>query len=256
MKQVALFGAMYFELKPLLRRLKIVREIREKEFHLFESRWRGLRLYVVRTGVGKKNAERAARRMLEIATPSVGISFGLCGAVAHDLKVGQTVLSTEVLDLEAGKRFNFGDCFGASPLAMTGYNLSLRGGRRPPWQSPQSLIVTSDKVLGRDEKEKLLREISDARVCDMESSALAAVFSEKKIPFAALRTVSDRWDAEFPPPEILIQTNIWRQLKMLMVHYQYKFPVEFLRFLKLGLNCRRATQKNAREVLKFISFFC
>lgn len=108
---VALFGAMYFELKPLLRRLEILREVKEKEAHLFEARWRGFPVWVARTGVGKKRAEAAARRLLEETMPALGISIGLCGAIDKNLSVGQTVFSTDVLDWERGDRF--------ASLAMT-----------------------------------------------------------------------------------------------------------------------------------------
>lgn len=224
---IVLFGAMYFELKPLLRKLHVIHEWREKETHLFEARYRDLPVWVVRTGVGKKKAEMAARQLLQKVSPKLGLSVGLCGAIDPSLQVGQTILSR----------------------TLPGFNHS----KLTKWVSGR--IVSVDQVLGPDEKQKIRSQISDALACDMESSALASVFQERQIPFAVLRTVSDRLDAELPPNEILIQKNIVKQIRMLVAHYQWRFPRQFFHLLRLGRDCRRAAQFNSKEVLKFLTFF-
>lgn len=232
---VIVFGAMVFEIKPLLRRLQILREENGKEGHLFEARLGRQPVWVVRCGVGKKNAERAALWVLGKTTPRLVLSAGICGAVAPSIKVGDTVLSIENVDGAKGERWR-------SSFSQV-----------ENWA--HGLLVTVEEAAGRSGKESLQRVLPEAVVCDMETSALAKICAERKIPWAALRTVSDSRNAELPPDEILVQRNLWRQLKMLFVHYQFHFPAEFFRLLKLGWNCRYAAKKNAQAVLKFLSFF-
>jgi len=235
MKSIAIFGAMYFELKPLLRQLKIQKEWKEKETHIFEASWKDLSLYIVRTGVGKKNAQRGARRLLEKVTPELGLSIGLCGGVSKSVKVGQTIISTQMIDLSSGEQFNF--------------SVDL------PKNFTSAQLASSHQILGPEEKEKVRTQYPEVQVCDMETSGLAAVLSEKGIPCVSIRTVSDPWDWQFPPQEILLQKNHWLQLKMLYRFSRFRFPVEFCRLLKLGWRSHRAAKKNSKKTLKIISEF-
>jgi len=226
---------MYFELKPLLRQLKIQKEWKEKETHIFEASWKDLSLYIVRTGVGKKNAQRGARRLLEKVTPELGLSIGLCGGVSKSVKVGQTVLSSQVIDLTSGQRFKSKAEF--------------------PTKFTSAFLVSSDRILGPQEKENVRAQYPEAQVCDMETSGLASMLSESGVPCVSIRTVSEPWDWKFPPQEILLQKNRWLQLKMLYRFSKSRIPFELCRLLKLGWNSHRAAKKNSKKTLKFLSEF-
>jgi len=235
MKSIAIFGAMYFELKPLLRQLTIQKEWKEKETHIFEASWKKLSIYIVRTGVGKKNAQKGARRLLEKVTPQLGLSIGLCGGVSKSVKVGQTFFSCDVIDLTSGEKFQ-------SKLDF-------------PIKENSGILGTGDRILGPEEKEKVRTQYPEVQICDMETSGLASVLLEREVPCISIRTVSEPWDWQFPPQEILLQKNRWIQLKMLYRYSRFRFPVEFCRLLKLGWRSHLAARKSSQQTLKIISEF-
>lgn len=169
MKPIALFGATYLELKPLLKEFEIRSEWKEKETHLFEAVWKEIPLWVVRSGVGKKKAEKACAHLLKKTSLCLGVSVGLCGALSPKLEVGETLLGAEVLDLESGETF-----------------------RSKPWPQKtweESLFVTSKDALGPKQKRKVHSLYPEAQVCDMETSAIAALLQKKDIPWIVLRSV-------------------------------------------------------------------
>lgn len=234
MKSLAVIGAMYFELKPLLRHLDVTHQWKEKETHIFQTQWKEQTIYVVRTGIGKKKAEKGICSLLEKVSPSLVLSTGLCGAIAKTLKVGETFLSEQILDLESGERY------------------AAKAFSQGDW--PTGQLVTSNHVLGPEQKEKVLAKYPEAKICDMETSGLANILEKRGIPFISLRTVLDPWDWEFPPEEILMQKNRWRQMKMLYRNGPSRFPVEFFRLLQLGWHAQKGAKTNTKNILRIFSF--
>ncbi len=232
---IALFGATYFELKPLLRRLTVQEKWRRQEIHIYRATYKGLSVYVVRTGVGKKQAEKGGRQLLKQVKPDLALSVGLCGAIDPKLKIGETLLGSAVLDLVTQQKIS---------LALF-----------PKLNHPCGLFVTADVVLGPSEKKAVQKEKPDALACDMESSALASVFAAEKIPFAVMRTVSDCWDHEFLPEKILLEKNVRRQMQLLWAHAKWRFPVELWRLLRLGWHARKAVQSNTKNIYFFVDTF-
>lgn len=228
---IALFGATYFELKPLLRRLTIEEKSRHQETHIYRATWQRLTLYVVRTGVGKKKAEKGARQLLKQVKPDWALSVGLCGAIDPKLHIGETLFADAVLDIATKQKM---------PLTFL-----------PAHNHPRGLFITADAVLGPREKKAIQKENPEALACDMESSALASLFAAEKIPFAVMRTVSDRWDHEFLPEKILLEKNVWRQMQLLCAHSKWRFPVALWQLLRLGWHAHRAVLANTKNIFHF-----
>lgn len=230
MKTVAVFGAMYFELKPLLRRCRILQEWKKKQTHIFQAVFKDTSIYIVRTGVGVKNADKGGRRLLEIIRPECGLSVGLCGALTPETKVSETLSTCQVVDIESKRKIS-------SNQVLFGFS-----------QAP--LILTGNRIFDKNDKKEVLLSYPEAKGCDMESAAIATVFDENNLPFAAIRTVSDPWDWEFPPEEILMEQNRWRMIQKLWAHSPRKFLREFFRLIWMGWWAKKAVKKNIRFLLK------
>lgn len=97
MKRTAVIFALYWELRPLARRLGV---------NFFESlspvvSTEGGDMVLARSGVGAERAERSAENIIKNFRPELIISAGFCGALVQDLKIGDVIVS----DLKDRKLF-------------------------------------------------------------------------------------------------------------------------------------------------------
>ena len=119
--------------------------------------------------------EQGARRVL---------SIGICGALSPTLEVGDCVVATEVVT--EGERFVSHGPWVADLLDSI------------PSAIPASLAGT-DTILSNSADKKRLYETTNAAVADMESHIAARVADECRLPFAAVRVVSDSAARALPP---------------------------------------------------------
>jgi hypothetical protein len=131
---------------------------------------------VERSGMGYRSAAAAAERILR-RRPALLVSTGFCGALAPDLRAGDVVVATEVLDVASGER-----------LPVSAEATAAVPGRR-------GVIATSPHPL-TDPASR--RDVPGAAV-DMESAALARAAAAAGVPFAAVRAVSDAVGDRVPP---------------------------------------------------------
>jgi adenosylhomocysteine nucleosidase len=115
--------------------------------------------------------------------PSALVSFGLCGALAPELEVGQLVMATAVVTPD-----------GELPADET------LSGRLADRLGPlvRGLFVGSDVIVPDPPRKSALRRSSGAIATDMESHLAAQAAARAGVPFAALRAVSDRADEALP----------------------------------------------------------
>ncbi len=132
-------------------------------------------------GVGKVAAAHGAMAMLAAGARGL-LMVGTGGAISRDLKVG---------DLVHGSGFVQAD-------------LAVREGRETPpyaawssaWQNlapgREGLILSADRpVMGLRARSRLRKAYSGTLLADMEAAAIAAVCLRAKVPFAALKVVTD-----------------------------------------------------------------
>lgn len=111
--------------------------------------------------------------------PAALLSFGLCGALDPRLGVGDMVLGASVTTADG--------CFAADPtwtreLAEAVPNARLTG------------IAASDEIMATPADKAALHARTGAGAVDMESHLVAAAAARLGVPFAVLRSVSDRAD--------------------------------------------------------------
>jgi len=115
--------------------------------------------------------------------PAGVVSFGLCGALAPELGVGQLAIATAVLT--PGGEF------------ATDQALSDRLAAR--LQSvARGLFAGSDVIVPDPPSKSALRQRSGAIATDMESHLAARAAARAGVPFAVLRAISDRADEALP----------------------------------------------------------
>jgi 4-hydroxy-3-methylbut-2-enyl diphosphate reductase len=141
---------------------------------------------VLRTGMGPDRARIAAARALAHKAPALAVA-GLCAGVDPDLRAGDVLCATELLD-EAGSRTSVP---GSSLLAAALRRRGLRVHLGP--------LASTDRILGPVERS---RHAGSALAVDMESALLATGANGR--PLAVVRVVADAAGRHLADPRMAV----------------------------------------------------
>src|SRR5689334_12934883 len=102
-----------FELEPFANLLTGLRKLKWPIDYAFEGIWEGRRVMLAANGAGPKLATQAVEVAIRAVTAAElsssrlesVVSTGCCGALLPNLREGQIVVGTEVLDAEARETF-------------------------------------------------------------------------------------------------------------------------------------------------------
>ena len=184
----------------------------------------GREVVMVLSGIGKVAAACTATSLITEFACGALLFTGTAGSLDGNVKVGDIVVATDLLqhDLDASPLFPRFEVpltgksrFKADPhwaahlldAARTTVDETLHsaagharlqalGIARP--QVHQGLVVSGDRFFNHGDQVRQLREVlPDALAVDMESAAMAQVCADYRVPFAAVRSISDCADATY-----------------------------------------------------------
>lgn len=139
---------------------------------------RGLDVVVV---AGGGAAERLRRELADASKGAAGIiSFGMAGALAPELRLGDWVIGSRVDDLACDARW-----------------IASLAARLP--QARVGPVHADGRLISQPAAKKELYQASGALAADMESHIAAEAALRAGVPFAVLRCVSDEAGAALPP---------------------------------------------------------
>jgi len=144
------------------------------------------KVVLIRCGIGRVRAERAARDLIGAGAQAL-LSWGTAAAVSRDLGHGDLVLPLDVLSRH-GHRFSV-DHSWHDRLAEV---LASQGGYC------SGTVAEVDSVLSDADDKLRLRNLTGALIADMESAAIAEVCHGSGIPMLVLRAVSDKATMRIP----------------------------------------------------------
>jgi len=145
-------------------------------------------LQLLKTGIGVEKAGENLRRCLERRSVCAVFGIGFAGGLSPGLQDGDLVLA---------RRIRGSKTMSASPELLTiAEKVRLHG-------TPVHFgtFVTVDQILGDSEAKRSLAaslERHEVGCVDMESSAIAQVCSERRIPFLIARCITDRLNEDLP----------------------------------------------------------
>lgn len=139
------------------------------------------------SGIGAERAAEVAKRLIEVGATAL-VSWGCAAALDPALKRGALLLPSEIIAAD-GRVFSVDAAWHSRLTRRTANAFDLHTGP----------LVQSIHVLGTAGAKRALRETSGAAAADMESAAVAEVASEARIPFIAVRAVSDDAATAVPP---------------------------------------------------------
>jgi adenosylhomocysteine nucleosidase len=219
---LAIMAAMHEELSALLELLPDERRERVAGREFWMGQLRGREVVAVRSGIGKVAAATTATLAIHRFGAQALLFTGVAGGLGEGVRVGDLVVATELLqhDMDASPIFPRHElpCYGLSRLpsdvAMSArlHQAALCVAERPERHlgddalgalgigAPavhRGLIVSGDRfVSSAAESQALHQELPDALAVEMEGAAVAQVCHDHGLPFAVVRTISDRADAQ------------------------------------------------------------
>ncbi|MGD9727478.1 MAG: hypothetical protein AB7V39_13960 [Nitrospiraceae bacterium] len=147
--------------------------------------------WVVRTGIGPRKAEEAARAILTVGPLSSIISTGFACAL-NDARVGDVLIGTDIVRQSAA---GYDPVYSCDPELITE---AIQAAQEAGVEHARGRYLSVEQVVCQGEQKRALARSTAAIALDMESAALASVAREAALPFAAIRTVSDGRDEDLP----------------------------------------------------------
>ncbi len=190
--KIGIIVAMRKELELLLPLLKNSEESRMGGFEFYRGMVGHHDVIAMQCGIGKVNAAMGTLTLINAFLPDYVINSGVAGGAD---------LSVNVMDVVAGARVAYHDvwCGPESELGQVqGLPLYFEGASRLLDLVPEregihkGLICSGDQFIDKLEDIKRIKgSFPDALAVDMESGAISQVCYLNKVPFLALRVISD-----------------------------------------------------------------
>ncbi len=142
----------------------------------------GRQIVVVESGPGKAAAAQATRALILGHKPRLVISAGFAGGLDARAARGVIVMASGLVD-ETGRRWSLD------------LNMPAEGSRG----LVVGTLLTADRIIAAPAEKKTLGEKFAAVAVDMESTAVADVCREERVPLLCIRVITDGVDDELPP---------------------------------------------------------
>jgi adenosylhomocysteine nucleosidase len=201
--RTAIVSAMQQELAGILALMpdEHMRVVAGREF--WPGHLHGHDVVAVLSRIGKVAAATTATVLIERFQVDRIVFTGVAGGLAPGVKVGDVVIADSFLqhDLDASPIFPkyevplYGrDSFASDP-ALTDRLARAASAALPGVTVHRGLVVSGDRFVSTTAESRALQSaLPDALAVEMEGAAFAQVCHDYGVPFAAVRTVSDRAD--------------------------------------------------------------
>lgn len=235
---LALIAALKEEIADIRKEMTAEEVIVEPFCHLYQGKYRKRDVLLAVTGMGRERAEIATRFILERYPVSTLISLGFGGALDEELEVGEVIVCSTLYCgnglMPAGTNSALhSDAHLVSLMAKATDDSGLRS-------CCGSSVTVAQPVSNPEVKEKLGKALR-AHIVDMESYWIARIAAERKIPFTAIRAVSDTRHDSLPAFDQMLTTDgklLWGKAMLYFISH----PAAPAKFFNLYRNARRARQ--------------
>ena len=220
MAVIGIMSALHEELSAVLADMPEEQRVAVAGRDFWLGHWQGHAVVAVLSRVGKVAAATTAAVMLERFGVDALVFTGAAGGLGPGVRVGDVVVATGLIqhDMDASPLFPRHEVplYGRALFeADTALSLQLTEAAQQVLQaaerhlgpdtlaqfqlsSPevhQGLIVSGDRFVSTNAESQVLREsLPQALAVEMEGAAVAQVCWDYGVPFAAVRTISDRAD--------------------------------------------------------------
>jgi len=204
-KFTGIIVAMEEELQPIK---EIMQEVEEKKTYnltFYEGIVKDKRYVLVKSGIGKVNAARAAQIMIDKYDLDYIINIGSAGALNEELDIYDFVIGKDMVQHdfnitafghEKGYITDAGAKFHSSNMLIEKYKKIIQSLKNSNLKVKIATIATGDKFLTDSKSKEILKNEFNADCVDMEAAAIGQVCTLCSIPFISIKSISDRPDRE------------------------------------------------------------
>ena len=218
--KIGIVAAMEREVRPLVRDWHTVeREHLGRTFRFFEHGATA----VVCGGIGPEASRRATEALIEFFRPQEVLSVGFAGALSSDLKVGNILVPSRIVDVKDGSRVETGVGWG--------------------------VLLSLASVASHEQKARLAAAYG-AQAVDMEAVAVARGAQAHGIRFSAIKAISDECNFAMPPVERFISAE-GQFLTSAFVGFAALRPPMWPSVVRLCRNNRLASAALCRELSRY-----
>lgn len=187
MDRIAIFAALHWECRPVLRHLRQVARRRVGGFTAWHGATSRREVVLVKTGMGITQAAAAAQAIRDSGHCALFVSTGCAGALAAELMPGDVVFATTVVGGDSRGAFDT-DAEQRERAQRAAAHETLRVVSGPVLCSPEALLTAEHK--------RAAAARYDAIAVEMEGTAIACEAARRRIPFLSVRAILDTADTE------------------------------------------------------------
>lgn len=202
MKNIGIIGAMEEEVSALIKHYGSIEKIKFLDFEFNILKHKDKKIVVVVSGIGKVNSAICAQLLIDRFNVECVVNSGIAGAISEKLDIADIVFSSDLIQHDVNA-VNFGYKIGQIP--RMGDNYIFKGDKYLLDKMEKiaqnkdikyfvGRIVSGDEFVSTNSKKQWLKDNFDAMCTDMESASIAHVCFLNKIPFMAIRCISDTAD--------------------------------------------------------------
>ncbi len=213
---------------------------------VYRGRLEGRDCLVARTGMGRENAEAAAHLVLQRYPVTAVISLGFAGALSQELAIGDVVVCS-TMNCASGPVGWDGEVESyhadAGLLALAS---EMAGVGAPRIRLGTG--VTVRHLASSTQKAQALGIGFRADIVDMESYWIARIASARRVPFIAIRSVSDTTQQGVQPFDRILTADgrlLWKRAAVAFLLHPWYLANVFTLF--------RNTRRAERNLTAFIS---
>jgi adenosylhomocysteine nucleosidase len=243
---LTLLGAFGQEIAGLRRKMAVAEVIAGPGYRAYRGKLEGRDCLLVRTGMGKEGAESATQLVLQRYPVTAMISLGFAGALSPELTIGDVVVSS-TMHCASGPEKGDGETetydADASLLALAS---EAAGERGPHFRLGSG--VTVRQLASSTQKTQALGIGLRADVVDMESYWIARIASARRVPFIAVRSVSDTTEQGVQPFDRILTSDgrlLWKRAAVAFLLHPWNLINVFTLF--------RNTRHAERNLTAFVS---
>lgn len=243
----AIFAAFPQELKHIRNNRPSAQNPQERPFSLQGKQHPLWDIIAEQTGMGAGNVETAFRRVLQEGRPDIVLSAGFGGALYEDAGIGDIVWSSRALLLR-GERTPQHEHLPEDAVPDSALGKQIGEKLRERAAAREGSIVTLSGMMTKSKIKKIIPGDLPLPVCDLETFYLARLSHQNRVPFLALRSITDRLDEDIPPELMAVTDGTGRYRFLRAFGLLLAKPTLIPASVRLGKNAARASKNLGKAV--------
>jgi len=200
MLKIGIIGAMEEEIKLLIEKMHKNNTKVINNFNFYICDLKDIKVIITKSGIGKVNSAVGTQLLISNFSPDYIINTGVAGGISKDVNVLDIIIASETMQYDVDVR-SFGYKIGQIPqmeeyIFKTDKKLKnyLEESVSKTDKYKIGRIISGDKFVSNKSTKTYLEKEFNALCVDMESGSIGQVCYINKVPYIAIRSISDNAD--------------------------------------------------------------